>query len=103
MPQYHYLTPFYSPCVSGECVQGRPPWASWIPAVPPIIPYAFVSLPFVLGFRLTCYYYRGAYYRAFWRSPAACAVREPHARYSGETRLPLIMQNLHRYFFYVAS
>ena len=100
VPQYHYLTPFYSPCVSGECVPGSAALGHWIPAIPPIIPYAFVSLVFVLGFRLTCYYYRGAYYRAFWRSPAACAVREPHARYSGETRFPLIMQNLHRYFFY---
>ena len=101
VPQYHYLTPFYSPCVSGECVPGSSSLGHWIPAVPPIIPYAFVSLPFVLGFRLTCYYYRRAYYRAFWRAPAACAVREPHATYSGETRLPLILQNLHRYFFFL--
>ena len=79
VPQYHYLTPFYSPCVSGECVPGSSTLGQWIPAVPPIIPYAFVSLVFVLGFRLSCYYYRGAYYRAFWRAPAACAVREPHA------------------------
>jgi hypothetical protein len=28
-------------------------------------------------------------------------LREPHATYTGETRLPLILQNLHRYFFYV--
>ena len=102
VPKYHYLTPFYSPCVSGECVPGSSTLGQWIPAVPPIIPYAFVSLPFVLGFRLTCYYYRGAYYRAFWRSPAACAVREPHATYSGETKLPLITFNLHRFFFYMA-
>ena len=102
VPQYHYLTPFYSPCVSGECVAGSSSLGTWIPAVPPIIPYAFVSLPFVLGFRLTCYYYRRAYYRAFWQSPTACAVREPHATYSGETRFPLIMQNLHRYFFFMA-
>src|SRR5882724_11599194 len=101
VPQYHYLTPFYSPCVSGECVPGSATLGTWIPAVPPIIPYAFVSLPFVLAFRLTCYYYRRAYYRAFWRAPAACAVREPHATYSGETRFPLIMQNLHRYFFFM--
>ena len=98
VPQYHYLTPFYSPCVSGECVPGSSTLGQWIPAVPPIIPYAFVSLVFVLGFRLTCYYYRGAYYRAFWRAPSACAVREPHATYSGETRFPLIAQNIHRYF-----
>src|SRR5699024_10757962 len=67
----------------------------WIP--PPV----FV-LPFVLGFRLTCYYYRKAYYRSFWASPPACAVGEPHRRYTGESRFPLILQNSHRYFFYVA-
>ena len=71
--------------------------------MPPIIPYAFVSLVFVLGFRLTCYYYRKAYYRAFWRAPSACAVREPHAKYTGETRFPLIAQNVHRYFWYAAA
>jgi hypothetical protein len=101
VPQYHYLTPFYSPCISGECAPGSSSLGQWLPALPPIIPYALVSLPFVLGFRLTCYYYRRAYYRAFWRAPAACAVREPHASYSGETRFPLIMQNLHRFFFYM--
>jgi hypothetical protein len=99
--KYHYLTPFYSPCVSGECVPGSASLGTWIGHLPPIIPYAFVSLPFVLGFRLSCYYYRRAYYRAFWRAPAACAVREPHAKYTGESRFPLIMQNLHRYFFYM--
>ena len=98
----HYLTPFYSPCISGECVPGSSTLGQWFPAVPPIIPYALVSLPFVLGFRLSCYYYRRAYYRAFWRAPAACAVREPHATYSGETRFPLIGQNLHRYFWLAA-
>src|SRR3546814_5197959 len=35
-------------------------------------------------------------------SPPACAVTEPHATYSGETRFPLIVQNFHRYFFYAA-
>jgi hypothetical protein len=29
-------------------------------------------------------------------------VGEPHRRYTGETRFPLIFQNLHRYFFYFA-
>ena len=102
VPEFHYLTPFYSPCISGECSPGASSLGQWFPAVPPIIPYALVSLPFVLGFRLSCYYYRGAYYRAFWRAPASCAVREPHATYTGETRLPLIMQNLHRFFLYLA-
>jgi hypothetical protein len=99
--RYHYLTPFFSPCVSGACVPGSSSLGHWFGSVPPVIPYAIVSLPFVLGFRLSCYYYRRAYYRAFWRAPAACAVREPHAAYTGETRFPLILQNLHRYFFYL--
>ncbi|MBA3523236.1 MAG: hypothetical protein H0T85_01505, partial [Geodermatophilaceae bacterium] len=64
--------------------------------------FAILVLPFLLGFRLTCYYYRKAYYRAFWQSPPACAVAEPHKKYSGETRFPLIIQNAHRYFFYAA-
>ena len=70
---------------------------SWWPLSP-----ALIILIFPLGFRLTCYYYRKAYYRAFWFSPPACAVAEPHARYTGETRFPLIFQNIHRYFWYVA-
>jgi hypothetical protein len=100
VPQYHYLTPFYSPCVSGACTPEAASLGTWFPKVPSIVPYAVVSLPFILGFRLSCYYYRRAYYRAFWQSPTACAVREPHARYTGETRFPLILQNLHRYLFY---
>jgi len=100
VPQYHYLTPFYSPCISGSCEAGSNSLGTWFGKIPSIVPYAIVSLPFVLGFRLSCYYYRKAYYRAFWRAPAACAVREPHATYTGETRLPLILQNLHRYFFF---
>lgn len=63
---------------------------------------ALLILIFPLGFRLTCYYYRKAYYRGFWASPPACAVAEPHTTYTGETRFPLIMQNIHRYFFYAA-
>ena len=101
-PEYHYLTPFYSPCVT-DAVRPRarrssarflPGW--WI------IPYAALTLPFLLLFRLTCYYYRKAYYRSFWLSPPACAVPDGHKTYSGETRFPLIVQNLHRYFFYAA-
>jgi len=97
---YHYLTPFYSPCVSASCVEGARHFGTWVGELPMWIPLAFLSLPFLLGFRLTCYYYRKAYYRSFWLSPPACAVAEPHARYTGGTRLPLILQNSHRYFFY---
>jgi hypothetical protein len=99
---YHYLTPFASPCVSATCVEGSSHFGQWFGEFPPMIPLAIVTLPFLLGFRLTCYYYRKAYYRSFWLSPPACAVAEPHGRYTGETRAPLIAQNLHRYFFYAA-
>ncbi|MFC9554173.1 hypothetical protein ACFTWF_25410 [Rhodococcus sp. NPDC056960] len=99
---YHYLTPFYSPCLSDSCVPGSSDFGTPIGELPMIIPLGFLVLPFLLGFRLTCYYYRKAYYRSVWFSPPACAVAEPHGRYTGETRLPLIVQNAHRYFFYVA-
>ncbi len=95
-----YLSPFYSPCLSTDCLAeasdfGQP--VSWFPLSP-----ALLILVFPLGFRLTCYYYRKAYYRAFWLSPPACAVAEPHRGYTGETRFPLIFQNVHRWFFYAA-
>jgi hypothetical protein len=99
---YHYLTPFYSPCVSTGCTPEASHFGQFLPDWP-ILPYAALSLPFLLLFRLTCYYYRGAYYRSVWQSPTACAVAEPHAKYTGETRLPLIIQNTHRYFFYIAA
>jgi hypothetical protein len=94
-----YISPLYSPCLVTTCVRGSGfHWIPWLSALTPAI--LIIGGP--MGFRLTCYYYRKAYYRAFWRSPVACAVREPHARYTGETRLPLILQNVHRYFFFIA-
>jgi hypothetical protein len=98
-PREHYLSPFYSPCVTSSCANGARDFGTWFGDFPALIPFAIVTLPFLLGFRLTCYYYRKAYYRAFWASPPACAVAEPHKKYSGETKFPLIFQNLHRYFF----
>ncbi len=102
VPQYNYLTPFYSPCVSNGCVEQAAHFGRFLPDVW-WLPYASLTLPFLLLFRLTCYYYRKAYYRAFWLSPPACAVAEPHKKYTGETRFPLLGQNLHRYFFYIAA
>ncbi len=94
-----YLSPFYSPCLTSKCQEaadfGTP--FTWWQLSP-----ALLILIFPLGFRMSCYYYRKAYYRAFWLSPPACAVAEPHKTYSGETRLPLILNNIHRYFWYFA-
>jgi hypothetical protein len=99
---YHYLTPFASPCLSSSCAPGSSLFGTPFGDFPPLLPFAVLTLPFLLAFRLTCYYYRKAYYRAFWLSPPACAVAEPHATYTGERRFPLILQNAHRYFFYAA-
>ncbi len=92
------ISPFYSPCIANSCVPGSHsfgtlPFWNYSPAL--------LILIFPLGFRLTCYYYRKAYYRSFWWSPPACAVADAHGSYSGETRFPLIFQNIHRYFFWI--
>jgi hypothetical protein len=97
-----YLSPMYSPeffGTGGHALFGEAPpiWPSWLPYSP-----AFLILWAPAGFRLTCYYYRGAYYKAFWADPPNCAVSEPRKRYRGENSLPLILQNIHRYFLYVA-
>ena len=97
-----YLSPMYSPEIFGESSHswfGAKP--SWWPAVLPWSP-AFLILWAPLGFRLTCYYYRGAYYKSFWADPPACAVAEPRHSYLGENSFPLILHNIHRYFLYVA-
>ena len=91
-----YISPFYSPCLVDSCE------GNTFPALfsgPKAISPALYILVVPLGFRLTCYYYRKAYYRSFWLSPPACAVADPHRSYSGESRFPLLFQNAHRYFF----
>lgn len=98
----NYLSPFYSPELWGNSPHALfGPKPAWVPEWLPFTP-ALLILPFPAGFRLTCYYYRGAYYKAFWADPPACAVGEPRSKYRGEARLPLILQNVHRYFLYVA-
>jgi len=96
-----YLSPFYSPCVSTNCTPGSDDFGRIIGDWWRLSP-ALLILVFPLGFRLTCYYYRKAYYRSFWLSPPACGVAEPHRSYSGESRFPLIFQNSHRWFLYTA-
>jgi hypothetical protein len=120
-----YLSPMYSPVLfavdqhkpllgSGlEPVVGGAPhhhawfgeWPSWLPlsifGILPLTP-ALLILWMPGGFRLTCYYYRGAYYKAFWGDPPNCAVGEPRKTYWGERSGPLVIQNIHRYFMYIA-
>ena len=92
--QYGYLSPFYSPKITvGWQVFGKH-----------VSPAIFI-LPVPLLFRTTCYYYRKAYYRAFFQDPTACAVKEPFKRpkYTGERQFPFVLQNIHRYAFYLAA
>src|SRR5262249_29016352 len=73
-----YLSPFYSPNVETLFGVDVPFSAALLVAWMP------------LGLRLTCYYYRKAYYRSFFLAPPACAVAGPtRQRYTGESRFPL--------------
>jgi len=100
-----YLSPFYSPLLYDKSSHhawthaDRPSW--WPGGLP------FSSALLILGgpvlFRFTCYYYRNAYYRAFWLDPPACGVGEPRKTYWGERYFPLILQNVHRYTLYIAT
>jgi len=86
-----YHSPFFSIAL-GETV--LPAWFS--PAI--------LVLWIQILFRATCYYFRGAYYKAFFADPPACAVGEPtiHRKYGMENRLPFIFMNAHRFALYLA-
>ncbi|HEV2952994.1 MAG TPA: hypothetical protein VG015_02755 [Candidatus Dormibacteraeota bacterium] len=86
-----YLSPFFSPPIK---LAGIPPalFVAWAP----------------LSFRATCYYYRKAYFRSFFGHPRSCAVPEAKMAigggvYKGETALPWVLNNLHRYAFYATA
>ncbi|HKW60370.1 MAG TPA: hypothetical protein VJR46_11530 [Candidatus Dormibacteraeota bacterium] len=80
-----YASPFESPLIR-------------LGAIPPGLFVVWAPLVF----RATCYYYRKAYFRSFFWHPRSCAVPEPHrGRYRGETAFPWVLNNLHRFAFYV--
>ena len=105
-----YLSPFYSPLLFiMDGVKGAAPlshawfgsWPEWWPKLITASP-AILILAGPLSFRMTCYYYRKFYYRAYFLTPPACAVKGiPQKKYKGETLL-LVFQNLHRYTLYIA-
>lgn len=83
----NYFSPFYP-------AFAKPAW--W-----PLSP-AFLILWAPAGFRFSCYYFRKVFHRSFLLTPPACAVADARAGYTGESRFPLILMNLHRYFLYLA-
>lgn len=94
-----YLSPFYSPCITANCAHLTfgPIVGTWWNLAP-----AIWIVGFPLSFRLTCYYYRKAYYRSFFQAPAACTVPDARSKYGGETAFPLVWQNIHRLTWYPA-
>lgn len=97
-----YISPLYSPELFGDSPHSWfGPKPGWWPGILPWSPALLVLWAPGL-FRLTCYYYRGAYYKAFWADPPSCTVAEPRKKYRGENFFPLIIQNIHRYFLYIA-
>ena len=77
----HLISPFYSPCLSEACVP-EATFLGFTPVSAQIFNFALspalIILIFPLGFRMTCYYYRKAYYRAFWLSPPGTQVKHGH-------------------------
>ena len=106
-----YLSPFYAPVLwasPGDVKAFEHAWFGYKPAglpYPSILPFspAVLILWAPLGFRLTCYYYRKFYYRAYFASPPSCAVGTlTGASYKGEKKGLFWLMNFHRYFAYVA-
>ena len=101
-PTARISRPFYSPEIFGSSPHswfGPKPasWPEWLPFSP-----ALLILPIPGLFRFTCYYYRGAYYKAFWSDPPSCTVGEPRGSYWGENSFPLVLQNVHRYMLFIS-
>jgi hypothetical protein len=89
-----YLSPFFSPKM-GEYFPWWTQTMKWSPAI------LVLWVPCI--FRATCYYYRKAYYRAYFMDPPACGVGHLGGNtYCGEHTFPLVLQNIHRYTLYLA-
>jgi hypothetical protein len=111
---YVWHDPYISPAVAppvftpASGYPGAVPVAhAWLGAFPAWWPRFLRQTPaffipwIAIAFRFTCYYYRGAYYKAFFLTPPSCAVRGIQNDYRGERHL-WVFQNLHRYALYGA-
>ena len=88
----HLQSPMFSPDLSG------------IFGFKTTLPWSLLVLWAPLGLRSTCYYYRKSYYRSFFLAPPSCAVAGAQRRkYTGETRFPFVLNNMHRFMWYAAA
>jgi len=119
VPGTHYISPLYSPYLPHlfHAIGVK------LPGLEKVLPngslgWALSPALFIMwvpaGFRATCYFYRRVYYRSFFTAPVACAVdAQPKSplieligkgkHYMGEKVFPMVLMNLHRYFFYLAA
>src|SRR5262249_56740539 len=82
-----YISPLYSPCLATTCTpESGYDWIPWLTWLSP----AIIIIGGPLGFRLSCYYYRKAYYRAFLRAPPARAGRGPDPEDNRATQVPAV-------------
>ena len=96
--EYHYLTPFYSPVRPTAAYRVPPHFGRFLPgppadpvrraqpAVPAAVPAHLLLLP------------QGVLPRLLALAAGLRGAGRRTRRYTGETRFPLIFQNLHRYF-----
>ena len=85
-----YLSPFYSPLID--------PQHHWWPFSP-----ALLILAGPLGFRTYLLLLSQGLLSRILSDPPACAVSESGgANTAARPRFPFILQNVHRYFFYIA-
>ncbi|MEI9961690.1 MAG: hypothetical protein WDM76_11330 [Limisphaerales bacterium] len=98
----NYLSPFYSPEFWGVSPARHWKITGLVAGLGAILTGVLI-LWIPAGFRFTCYYYRGAYYKAFWATRSIAPSVSRAKKYLGERYFPLIIQNIHRYFFYLAA
>src|SRR5437879_9383201 len=96
----NYISPFYSPEILGDSPH------SWFGPKPNWWPYWLIFSPALLvlwgpgGFRLTCYYYRGAYYKPFWPVRPASTLAKRGKTNWAELRFPWFIKTVLGYFLY---
>ena len=79
-------------------------FGTWFGHFPPFVPLALLMLPFLLGLPADLLLLPQGLLPVVLAVAAGLRASPSRTRkYTGETRFPLIIQNVHRYFFYAAG